>query len=338
MNIHYHCSEYISHRRAGEAYMACLRDMGHILSDDPARSDLVILHEEPFRYARTLAAMPPKPGRKHAGFAVWETPQLPAAFIEGVRHVDAVWTASEFSRRAFAPHAPVFVLPHVVTRPVPSREDIAWAVARTGMRDARRGARREFYFYTIIDSVNPRKDIRTLLTAFAAAFPEDATARLVVKQYREPLDLGDIPNVIDIPEMLNDGQLAALHAVCDACVSAHHAEAWGLPLSEAMAFGNPVIATGYSGNMEFMTPANSFPVPYTIVPVSERMCRALPHLFSPDMTWADIDAPALVRAMRRLRENPPGPEFRQRVADSMKAFAPDRIKECLKDLLRRVFL
>lgn len=336
MNIHYHCSGYISHRRAGEAYMACLRDMGHVLSDDPARSDLVILHEEPFRYARTLEAMGPDPGRRRVGFAVWETPQLPAAFIEGLRLVDAVWTPSEFSRRAFAPHAPAFVLPHVVTRPVPSKEDIAWAAGRAGMRDARREARREFYFYTIIDSVNPRKDIRTLLAAFATAFPENGTARLVVKQYREPLELGGIPNVIDIPEMLDDGKIAALHAVCDVYVSAHHAEAWGLPLSEAMAFGNPVIATGYSGNMEFMNRENSFPVPYTVVPVPDRMCRALPRLFSPDMTWADIDVPALVLAMRSLRDDAPGPAFRRRVASSMKAFAPDKIRERLGELLQQV--
>lgn len=336
MNIHYHCSDYISHQRAGAAYMACLNAMGHVLVDDPGRSDVVILHEEPFRYAATMAVKRARPGGKYIGYAVWETPELPRRYAEGVSRVDAVWTCSEFSRRAFAPYAETRVLPHVVERLRPAAPDLAWARDRLGMR----GSGREhgsFYFYTIVDTVNPRKDVKTLLTAFAATFPggRDGT-RLVVKQYREAQRLDQIPGVIDIPEMLTDGQLAALHAVCDCYVSAHHAEAWGLPLSEAMSIGNPVIATGYSGNMEFMTPENSFPVAYTRTHVSERMCLALPDLFSPEMTWADIDAPDLMRIMRLVRSRPPGMDFRSRVALSMKAFSPAATRERLATLLEKL--
>ncbi|MDR3074400.1 MAG: hypothetical protein LBV01_06745, partial [Deltaproteobacteria bacterium] len=232
MKIHYHLSEYISHRKAGQAYMRCLRDLGHTLVDDPGESELVVLHEEPFRYARTLAAMPPRPGRRHVGYAVWETPQLPRPFVEGVRCVDAVWTPSEFSRQAFAPHARALVLPHVVERPKATPADTAWAVERLGLAGARRDGREDFLFYAVIDTVNPRKDAHSLFTAFAAAFPgPESRVRLVVKQYRQPLDLAHLPWVIDIPEMLSEGRMAALHAVCDAFVSPHHAEAWGLSLS-----------------------------------------------------------------------------------------------------------
>ena len=39
--------------------------------------------------------------------------------------------------------------------------------------------------------------------------------------------------------------------------------------SEAMAYDKPVIATGYSGNMELMTPVNSFPVRFKLVELAK---------------------------------------------------------------------
>lgn len=334
MKIHYRLSGHISHRRAGEAYMACLAAMGHDLVADPGECDLVIIHDEPPFAAEIVRSMPPRAGRKHVCYAVWETPQLPRVHADSVKLMDAVWTCSEFSRQAFAPYVRTFVLPHVVERPKAARADMDWAMNRLGIAEKRRESRGVFYFYTIVDTVNPRKDIETLLAAFSTAFAgQERTVKLVTKQYRHPQPLGQLPYVIDIPEMLEDGQIAALHAVCDAYVSSHHAEAWGLPLSEALSFGNPVIATGYSGNMEFMTPENSFPVAYTVNPVSERMCKALPDFFTPDMTWADIDLADMARLLRHVRSRPVTLEFRTRAAASMKAFAPAAIQERLRGLL-----
>ena len=44
-------------------------------------------------------------------------------------------------------------------------------------------------------------------------------------------------------------------------MSLHRAEGYGLTMAEAMAAGRPVIGTGYSGNLEFMTPDTSVLVP-----------------------------------------------------------------------------
>ncbi len=333
MNVYYHLSDYISHRRAGQAYIACLRAAGHTVTDDPERADAAVIHDHPPAYAAIRNGTPGLSRIPCAGYAVWEASVLPRAYIDGLRHVDAVWTCSDFSAAAFAPHRRTFVLPHVVERLRPSRADMAWAAQRLGMEGERRTGRALFYFYTITDTVNPRKDIETLLLAFRAAFPEpDAPVRLVIKQYREPQALGAIPGVISLEEECSDGQIAALHAVCDCCVSAHHAEAWGLSLSEALSLGNPVIATGYSGNMQFMTKENSFPVGYSLVPVSERMCRALPF-FTPDMTWAQIDLPDLVRAMRSAAARPAPSAWRKAAAASMEAFSPAAITGRLHELL-----
>ena len=45
-------------------------------------------------------------------------------------------------------------------------------------------------------------------------------------------------------------------------MSLHRAEGLGLPMAEAMLLEKPVIATGYSGNLQFMTAENSYLVDY----------------------------------------------------------------------------
>ena len=65
-----------------------------------------------------------------------------------------------------------------------------------------------------------------------------------------------------IEEYLTPGEKDALTAACDCYVSLHRAEGFGFTMAEAMYLGKPVIATGYSGNLDFMTAENSYLVDY----------------------------------------------------------------------------
>jgi len=65
-----------------------------------------------------------------------------------------------------------------------------------------------------------------------------------------------------------------------------------------MYLGKPVIATGYSGNMEFMTPQNSYPVDYTLRPVGD---DAGPYPASGE--WAEPDVGHAARLMRHVFED-----------------------------------
>jgi glycosyltransferase involved in cell wall biosynthesis len=111
-------------------------------------------------------------------------------------------------------------------------------------------------------------------------------ARLVVKA-----GMGDQrPRISDeriavVNASLTDGQLAALYECSDVYVSAHHSEGWGLTMADAMLFGKPTIATGYSGNLEFMDAGNSFLVAFeedyireedVFAPFTDRMRWAYP--------------------------------------------------------------
>jgi glycosyltransferase involved in cell wall biosynthesis len=88
------------------------------------------------------------------------------------------------------------------------------------------------------------------------------------KKYAELLDLLENDERIHvINKVLSRDEMYGLIKVCDCYVSLHRSEGFGLGIAEAMLLGKPVIATGYSGNMDFMRPDNSCLIDYSLVDV-----------------------------------------------------------------------
>ena len=72
------------------------------------------------------------------------------------------------------------------------------------------------------------------------------------------------PDVHVIDRYMTPSDKNALTATCDCYVSLHRSEGFGLTMAEAMYVGKPVIATGYSGNLDFMTAENGLLVDYEL--------------------------------------------------------------------------
>jgi hypothetical protein len=102
-----------------------------------------------------------------------------------------------------------------------------------------------------------------------------------------------------------------------------------------MSHGVPVLATGWSGNMEFMDAANSIPLRYALEPVGDRMAGLLPH-FSPDMRWARVDENHLEREMLRLVRRGPDRAMCARARAIAQRFSPARVAAILGGLLRGI--
>jgi glycosyltransferase involved in cell wall biosynthesis len=324
--VWWHLSDYISHRRAGEAYRRCLPLAGFEVVGQPEEADLAVVHEDPVFWPRIFKDNPLLREKLVVGYAVWEGSTLPEIYRPGLGLVHAVWTASSFSAQALSKgHQSVRVLPHVVEAVVPTDEDRAWARERLGSGR---------YFFSIVDAVNPRKNLEALLRVFvrvrAVAGPD---VRLVLKQYRKNVSLDDLPGVISLGSDLTEGRMAALHAGALAYVSPHRGEAWGLGISEAMSHGVTVLATGWSGNMEFMDERNSIPLRFELEPVGERMAGMLPH-FQPEMLWAKVDEQHLQREMLRLIRRGQDPAMSERASAVAERFSSRRVAGILGGLIR----
>lgn len=364
MRIFYILSAYISHRQAGLEYIACLKKLGHEvicnypeflsgkaeavtlaerrsyefafdmgMMESAREADLIILHEDPAWHDKIFELLPWMSEKRLVIYLPWENAKLPEAFVRPLQRAQVIWTCSDFCRRAFFEYfSNVEVLPHLVRRPQPGKEALGWVQELLSSH----GVINEKIFLSVVDGLNPRKNLEGLLTAFnlfrqASRIP----ARLLIKQYRVAMPLDGQPRVINITDMLDDAHVAALYASCTAYVSAHRTEGWGLGLSTAMSFGKVAIATAYSGNLEFMDAGNSLLIPYTLEHVSCQMEMKIP-LFTTKMLWAEPDLLALAEAMRRVAEERLDPDLARNAAQITHRFGPQAIEVRLEELLAKL--
>jgi glycosyltransferase involved in cell wall biosynthesis len=207
-------------------------------------------------------------GRHTIAQWAWEVEEFPARWQGAFDLVDEVWALSEFTRRSIqaATDKPVYASPLPVLVP-----EVANEVGRAtlGLPEDRY----VFLFCLDFHSVVERKNPVGVIDAFKRAFSPGEGPVLVVKTVNgdsREMDLEMVryaaagrPDVVVMDRHLLRAELGSLMAAADCYVSLHRSEGFGLTMAESMALGKPVIATAYSGNLDFMTDKNSFLVPFS---------------------------------------------------------------------------
>lgn len=242
-------------------------------------------------------------GRYTIGYWAWETEELPASMAASATMLDEVWVPSRYVQAAVAPAVdrPVAVFPHPVVAPaLDERFDASALGIPSGFR---------FLFTYDFLSGFARKNPLGLLEAFDSAFAPGEGPVLVLKSVNGERRLEELerlriaargrPDVVVLDGYLTAGERAALLASCDCFVSLHRSEGFGLGLAEAMALGKPVIATAYSGNLDFMDGSSALLVPARRVEVG---AGAAPY--EPDAHWGEPDLGVAAQHMRRVAGDP----------------------------------
>jgi glycosyltransferase involved in cell wall biosynthesis len=257
MKLLYIFSKYSSHFRTAQAYCGLIRDWHSFVSGVDA-ADAVILHCEPHDYDSLYRAH--RLANKYVvSCALWEADDLPDTYKRSLEHVQEVWVPSQYCRAVFERYHPrVHVVPYVLDRDLRCSD-----LDRAAVRQMVNFNPTCIYYLTITKVWDKRKNVQFLINAFERLRREMPNARLIIKACeRDQHPLISDERITMVSVNLTDRQIAALYECADVYVSAHHSEGWGLTMADAMLFRKPTIATGYSGNMEFMDAGNSFLVAY----------------------------------------------------------------------------
>lgn len=242
-------------------------------------------------------------GRYNIGVWQWELPRFPGEWRDRFQHYDEIWVGTSFVVNALAAESPIPVVrvpPPLVPSAVGSRE-------RGRSRFALEDEETLFAFAFDFHSYFERKNPLAIVEAFQQAFASSDRVRLVIKctnHQFEPEKLKALQRAADDPRIaICTGywpaeEVADLMAACDAYVSLHRSEGIGLTISHAMALGKPVIATGWSGNMDFMSVANSLPVRYELVRLDEDIGP-----YRAGETWAEPSVEHAAELMRWVHQN-----------------------------------
>jgi glycosyltransferase involved in cell wall biosynthesis len=244
-------------------------------------------------------------GKRHIGYWAYELPVAPESWKAGFKYVDEVWCPSEFTAgalRALAPPGfPVRVVPH----PVFVTPRLNANRARFNLPDAACVVLIAFD----LRSTAARKNPFGALTAYELAFPAaDGRSLLlckVVGANAAPEIYNDLcrraalrPDIRLLEEDLAEDDMLRLVASADVVLSLHRAEGFGLLLAEAMWLGRAVIATGWSGNMDFMDSESAVLVDWRLTSVDD------PQGVYEGASWAEPDVAQAARHLTALAHDP----------------------------------
>jgi glycosyltransferase involved in cell wall biosynthesis len=272
------------------------------------------------------------------GYWAWELQEVPPEWRPALSCVSQIWVPSRFTAAAMEPLAPSRV--RVVPPPLAVVQPVASACDRSAFglpRDA----------VVVLVSFNlassfVRKNPFAALAAFHAAFGDRADRLLVLKVSHvehAPADFARLvqiamgPNIRLETRTLPPADRHALTACADIVLSLHRAEGFGLVMAEAMLLGKPVVATGWSGNTDFMDSGNAALVGHRLVPARDdrSVYRGL---------WAEPDAAEAAERLRALADDPAlRLDLGQRArASALAALGAQHLAAALRDLGAQVQL
>lgn len=322
--------------RAGRLSAAAFRSAGYFVTEHdlrpafrqsldgaaqlPGQAGVWYVHANPAELMVALLAHAPAQwaNRYRIGYWAWETPKAPRSWVWMADFLHEIWVPSRYVHDALVAAFTtegrldlidrLRLMPHPVPLPV-----LKGHGERAALRESFGLQPGLVEVLSLFDTKSSavRKNPWGSIDAWMRAFPQSAeTARLTLKASDLSDDraatqqlnavLAERDDIRVMADRLSDIDMDRFTACFDIVLSLHRSEGFGLPLAEAMAAEVPVIATGYSGNTDFMTADSARLVPFDLIRIDDVDGPYTGLEKDPDQVWADPDLDAAGRAIREL--------------------------------------
>jgi glycosyltransferase involved in cell wall biosynthesis len=259
-------------------------------------------------------------GRYNINYVSWELETYPDSWLPALSLSNEVWALSDFVADSVRKKTtlPVFTMPIPIDFVVPNKY---------GHKHFSLPEEKFLFLFSFdMSSSTHRKNPQMVIKAFQQAFSKsNDNTGLVIKLSRikgrpefERMFgslMGDIrgdKRIYIIDKVLGREEVLDLINVCDSYVSLHRSEGFGMGMAEAMKMGKPVIATNYSGNLQFMNKENSCLVDYKLVPVKRGE-----YIYYKGQAWAEPDMEHAASYMKKLVSDS---AYRKKIGKNAKAY------------------
>jgi glycosyltransferase involved in cell wall biosynthesis len=240
-------------------------------------------------------------GHYNIGYWNWELSDFPPEWRASFDYFDEVWVPSTFTQESVASVSPipVYCVPFAVA--VPNSRPTHISRRSFGLPEESFLFLFSFDFHSWLERKNPLG----VIEAFRLAFGDQADVGLVLKSVhglarrhdwsRVRRACAGQANIHLIDRVMDRGTMYQLMGLCDAYVSLHRAEGFGLGLAEMMAMGKAVIGTAYSAPLDFMNHSNSLLVRYEMAAISQTHGP-----YRAGFSWAEPDLNHAALCMKQL--------------------------------------
>ena len=261
-----------------------------------------IIHANPPEVLAFLLSLDPRrtPSGPWLTYWAWELGVVPSGWSDVARLFDDVLVPSKFVQEALGQSG---INSSLLTHPV--------SLGRTARLVQNRDVVQARNFFVQMDgnSSFSRKNILTALEAFRSAFHDSSEFELILKtrnlkeahetKIRE--QLRGMSNVRWLNWSLGEANYQELWNKVDCVVSTHRSEGFGLGLAESAWLNRPIIGTGWSGNMDYMSGATEGNLPHTLIPV-DRFDDVYGEYAERGAEWADVAVQDVVHSLKSVAD------------------------------------